>query len=380
MILALILTPARAEQVRKAVKEHGEVVFDQTGKMDSPGIRNAFQSAARVGADTLIVDIDAGPGPDLAAALRGYRIARPYVRIILLAPGRQPGDAAVATLVGLGVYDIIDGPVEADWGDLVTQALASVPATYAQAARWHIIRGLSGEEQVKEKVVIEQRPMGVVTIAVTGAAPGLGCTHTALAISAFLARQGHNVALVEDSQELVMLDYLNVIGAGDGRVEGARRIKGFDVFPGDITGLTEERGTGFIFDRVLPALREGNYQYVVRDLGFVDSTRIREALRSNLAVLVASAARWRWGDLVKVENLSSFRLALVAPGGREAKEVQKIPEVKAYVIPYQPDPFNIPGESHAELLQPVLPRSRQEKKLFWVRFRVAAATSKRPSA
>ncbi|MCL4439445.1 MAG: hypothetical protein M1609_02295 [Firmicutes bacterium] len=35
MMYALILTSARGEQVRKAVKEHGEVVFDQTGVMDS---------------------------------------------------------------------------------------------------------------------------------------------------------------------------------------------------------------------------------------------------------------------------------------------------------------------------------------------------------
>ncbi|CEP67948.1 P-loop containing nucleoside triphosphate hydrolase [Moorella glycerini] len=272
MMYALILAPARAEQVRKAVKEYGEVVFDQAGTMDSLGIRNAFQSAARVAADALILDIDAGPGPDLVAAVQGYRIARPYTRIFLLAPGRQPGDATVARLVGLGVYDIIDGTVEADWGDLVAQALTCVPATYAQAARWHIMSGLTGEEQVKEKVVIEQRPVGVVTIAVAGAAPGLGCTHTARAISAFLARQGHNVVLVEDSQDPVMEDYLKIIKADDGRVSKAGRIKGFDVFPFAKTGVDKfiERDGNFIFDELLPELRAGRYEYIVRDLGVAD--------------------------------------------------------------------------------------------------------------
>ncbi|GEA16351.1 hypothetical protein E308F_25970 [Moorella sp. E308F] len=380
MILALILAPARAEQVRKAVKEHGEVVFDQAGTMDSQGIRNALQSAARVAADALILDIDAGPGPDLVAAVQGYRIARPYTTIFLLVPGRQPGDAMVASLVGLGVYDIIDGPVEADWGDLVSQALNRVPATYAQAARWHIMTGLTGEEQVKEKIVIEQRPVGVVTIAVAGAAPGLGCTHTALAISAFLARHGHNVALVEDSQDPVMQDYLNVIAAGGGRVEGVRRVKGFDVFPVAITNIRGEKRASFTFDEVLPALKDGDYQYVVRDLGFVDGARIREALRSNLPVLVASAARWRWGDLLKIEPLSSFRLALVAPAERDVEEIQKMPGIKVYTIPHHPDPFNMPDEVLTELLRPVLPQAREKKKPFWVKFRVAAATPKRPSA
>ncbi|PRR73700.1 hypothetical protein [Neomoorella humiferrea] len=382
MILALILTPARAEQVRKAVKEHGEVVYDQAGTMDSFGIRNALQSAARVAADALILDIDAGPGPDLVAAVQGYRIARPYTRIFLLAPGRQPGDATVARLVGLGVYDIIDGPVEADWGDLVAQSLTNTPATYAQAARWHIMTGLTEEEQVKEKVVIEQRPVGVVTIAVAGAAPGLGCTHTALAISAFLARQGHNVALVEDSQEPVMQDYLKIIKAGPGRVSKAWRIKGFDVFPFAKTEVDKfiEGDGNFIFDELLAELSAGRYEYIVRDLGVADKKRAREAFRSNLAVLVASAARWRWGDLLKIEPLSSFRLALVAPAERDVKEIRRIPELKAYVMPYHPDPFCMPDEILTELLRPVLPQAREKKKPFWVRWRVVAVTSKRPSA
>lgn len=366
MMHALILTPARAEQVRKAVKERGEVVFDQAGKMDSQGIRNVLQSAARVAADALVLDIDAGPGPDLVAAVQGYRIARPYTRIFLLAPGRQPGDTIVASLVGLGVYDIIDGPVEADWGNLVAQALIRVPATYAQAARWHVIPGLTGEEQVKEKVVIEQRPVGVVTIAVAGAAPGLGCTHTALAISAFLARQGHNVALVEDSQEPVMQDYLKIIKADAGRVNKAGRIKGFDVFPFAKTEVDKfiEGDGNFIFDELLAELSAGRYKYIVRDLGTADKKRTREAFRSNLAVLVASAARWRWGDLLKIEPLSSFRLALVAPAERDVKEIRKIPGLKAYVIPHHPDPFCMPDEVLAELLQPVLPRTKK-KSPFW---------------
>ncbi|OIQ07827.1 hypothetical protein [Neomoorella thermoacetica] len=366
MILALILTPARAEQVRKAVKEHGEVVFDQAGVMDSLGIRNALQSAARVAADALILDIDAGSSPDLVAAVQGYRIARPYARIFLLAPGRQPGDATVARLVGLGVYDIIDGPVEADWDDLVAQALTRVPATYAQAARWHIMTGLTGEEQVKEKVVIEQRPVGVVTIAVAGAAPGLGCTHTALGISAFLARQGYNVALVEDSQEPVMQDYLKIIKADAGRVNKAGRIKGFDVFPFAKTEVDKfiEGDGNFIFDELLAELSAGRYGYIVRDLGVADKKRTREAFRSNLAVLVASAAKWRWGDLLKIEPLSSFRLALVAPAERDVKEIRKIPELKAYVMPHHPDPFCMPDEALAELLRPVLPRTKK-KSPFW---------------
>ncbi|MGB9860047.1 MAG: hypothetical protein ACPLQP_08960 [Moorellaceae bacterium] len=372
MMFALILAPARAEQARKVAKEHGEVVFDQAGVMDSMGIRSALQQAARVAVDALILDIDAGPGPDLLPALQGYRIARPHTRIIVLAPGREPGDPTVAGLVGLGVYDIVAGPVEADWVALVGQVLARPPATYAQAARWHVMPGLAGGEQVKEKVVIQERPAGAVTIAVIGAAPGLGCTHTALAISAFLARQGHKVALVEDSQRFALDQYLRAVKAAEGNIKGAKRVSGIDIFAYLLTQddfFSESIGPepkGFLFDRILPDLRLEQYDYIIRDLGYWEKDRDREALRATLPILVTSAAGWRIRDFEMVESIGSYHIALIDPPEEMFRRVKgAIPAT--YKLSYAPDPFKMPDEPLAALLAPVLPRAKNiPKKSLWL--------------
>lgn len=370
--LILILTPARADKVREAIRAHGNVVFDHAGVMDSLGIRNVLQSAARVAADVLVLDLDVAPGPDLVAAVQGYRIARPHTRIIAMAPAREPGDPTVAELVGLGVYDIVAGPVEADWGALVGQVLAGPPATYAQAARWHVMPQLTGGERVREKVVIEERPAGAVTIAVVGAAPGLGCTHTALAISAFLARKGLKVALVEDSQRIVLDCYLGAVKAAKGSTKGARRVGGFDVFAhplsrdGFVFGRSDAKLTGFLFDLLLPDLRVEKYEYIVRDLGYWEKERDREALRATLPILVASGARWRIRDFEAVKSIGSYRIALIDPPGDVFRGVEgAIPDT--YRLPYASDPLKMPDEPLADLLSTVLPRAKNpSRESLWV--------------
>lgn len=370
-MFALILTLVRADRVREAIKAHGNVVFDHAGLIDSLGIRNVLQSAARVAADALILDLDVAPGPDLVPAVQGYRIARPHTRIIVLAPGREPGDPTVAGLVGLGIYDILSASPDTDWGALVGQALAGPSATYAQAARWHVIPGLAGGEQVKEKVVIQERPAGAVTIAVIGAAPGLGCTHTALAISAFLVRRGHKVALVEDSQRFALDQYLHAVKAAEGNIKGSKRVNGIDIFAylltqdGFFSEFIDPKPTGLLFDRVLPDLRLGQYDYIIRDLGYWEKDRDREALRATLPILVASAARWRIRDFEMVESIGSYRIALIEPPEEMLKWVKgAIPAT--YKLPYAPDPFKVPDEPLIALLEPVLPRAKNfPQKSLW---------------
>jgi len=154
----------------------------------------AMDEAARVPADILLLDVNTGPG--LGPAVLRYRLARQDTRVVLLAPGKVPGDAEVAGVVQAGVYDVVT-----DLEDL--GAVLDRPAAgLAAAALWldpALAPEASSKEQVRERVIerrvaVSQRP---VLVTVAGTAQGVGTTVTACTLAGYLARRGHRTVLVE---------------------------------------------------------------------------------------------------------------------------------------------------------------------------------------
>ncbi|MCG0275663.1 MAG: hypothetical protein L5655_05775 [Thermosediminibacteraceae bacterium] len=364
MLISVILTKQRSEEVIEAVKESGEIILEQVGTLDSQGIKDVLNSAARVASDILILDLDIGSGRDIVAALQSFRIARPHTRIILLAPDREPGDVIVSSLVGLGIYDIISGPKDSDWGKLVRDALANQPATYAQAARWHTGQFLNNFVPAKEHVIIEERPAGVVTIAVAGIAHGLGCTHTALSIASFLARSGHSVAIIEDSQRPA-LDFLcSVMKAREGKIEGSYTIQGLDIFPYNESAGGENSN----YDLLIRKIKAGQYEYVVRDLGVLESSRVKDMYRADMSFLVASAVKWRWYELLgsKLADLNSVSYILFPLASKsDIDDFLFYAGIRGEALPYSPNPFfRDNDELYSKLLTSVLPQRQRKKSLF----------------
>jgi hypothetical protein len=359
LLISVILTKQRSEKVIEAAKELGEIILEQVGTLDSQGIKDVLNSAARVASDILILDLDIGSGKDVVAALQSFRIARPHTRIIILAPDREPGDVIVSSLVGLGIYDIVSGPKDTDWGKLVRDALFSQLATYAQAARWHTGQFLD-TAPVKEQVIIEERPAGIVTIAVAGIAYGLGCTHTALSIASFLARSGYSAAIVEDSQRPALGFLCSVMNARDGRVQGSYTIHGLDIFPSGKSAA----GDNSNYDSLIRKIKTGQYEYVVRDLGVLDEPKVRDMYRADTAFLVASAVKWRWQELIdKIDPEFSIVFPLASQG--DIEDLSFYAGIKGTALPYCPNPFSKDNDSlFLKLLAPILPNRKRKRSLF----------------
>ncbi len=82
------------------------VLGDAEQRLVVPGQgAGVLAEAARVPADTLVLDVATGSG--LGPAVLRYRLARPQTRIVLLALGCSPGDPEVARVVQGGVYDVV---------------------------------------------------------------------------------------------------------------------------------------------------------------------------------------------------------------------------------------------------------------------------------
>lgn len=153
---------------------------------------SALEEASRTPADLLLLDVFCATG---AAVLR-YRLARPDTRVVLLAPGRTPGDSAVAQAVMRAqVYDVVT--------DLETLGqVIDHPADLSAAARW-LDASLATEAQpaansrIVERIVPTPLSSHPVVIGLCGLLPGAGTTTTMAAIAGYLCRLGQPVLLAE---------------------------------------------------------------------------------------------------------------------------------------------------------------------------------------
>lgn len=152
MSVYAVVARENAPDVARVLEEKGlaDAPLVVTEKGQGPA---ALEEAARVPADVLILDVSTGPG--LGRAVLRYSLARPNTRVILLAPGRSPGDADVAQVVGMGVYDVVTDPAD------LPVVLDGPPATKAQAALWldPSLAPEATQTAVKERVIERRVPM-----------------------------------------------------------------------------------------------------------------------------------------------------------------------------------------------------------------------------
>jgi Mrp family chromosome partitioning ATPase len=181
------------------------------------------------------------------------------------------------------------------------------------------------------------RKTGCITrvIAVAGAAPGLGCTHNALAMAFFFSNLKYKVALVElgESHDLLVLGSLPNAKQKD---ENSYKLNGFDVFP---------RKFGEQPIKVESVLKSG-YDVAILDLGVLkhgDSPNNAhyEMNRADVSILVASSAMWRWKDLRPfIENTQIEHWNILVAGNFNVKEMQNCIEKKVHCILWS-DPLGV---------------------------------------
>ena len=191
MIVQAILTQETAAPVGSVLEARGWAETASVSVVTAAGGPAALEAAARVPAELLLLDVAVA---EPRARLR-YRLARPGTRIVLLAPGRRPGDRAVAAAVQSQVYDVVDDL------DRLPQLLDH-PADFAAVARWldpSLAPDSPGEPRVVERTVIESHPVPVSrrTCAVASPKGGVGRTTVTVNIAVAAAAMGRSVLLVD---------------------------------------------------------------------------------------------------------------------------------------------------------------------------------------
>ena len=267
-MIAAVTTRGTAGPVTALLQSRGETAADVHPGDDGQGPA-ILAGLARTPVDTLLLDIGSGVA---AADVAGFRVAQPKARVILLAPGRKPGDRLVAQISAAAEIRDVCPDLE------LLGMVLDHPADFAAALRWRdpslapdALTGAAGPTVVERRVAVGTHPV-VVTVA--GLDRGVGTTTVAAAIAAFLARLGHDTALLElGDRGLRLLS------------PHPRWLPHLYTFPAQ--------------DDAMGILQHRRYPYLVTDAGSMDVTADSLALPptgapTDVSLLVLPQARWRF--------------------------------------------------------------------------------------
>lgn len=133
--------------------EGNSIWFEESGEFSSDIFQQHCQAAANANVQILIIEMNCTEDSSLIRGIQQFRLLRDS-RIILIAPGREPGDTTITTLLGLQILDIIapmrdekrEDDEEEEEGEeterpsivpLIKKQLAMKPS-YGNVVRWDV--------------------------------------------------------------------------------------------------------------------------------------------------------------------------------------------------------------------------------------------------
>lgn len=204
---------------------------------------------------------------------------------------------------------------------------------------------------------------GTRVVAVLGVSSGSGATHTAIAVSHYLARRSRSVALVElhsTAQAFARLQAV-VERVSSGQTSSSRCF--------EVDGVHYWRQTS---RADVISLLGGSYRFIVLDLGSgPDNERLEEFLRADYPLVVGSGAEWRIQEIAGLAR--SFRrhpqhkwnyCLPLAPLEAVQKLRKELNHDKVFALPYHSDPFErAAGMDQVldELFRGVIPDTRKKR-------------------
>jgi len=339
-----ILGKSNGTEVIQVLKNRGmdDVPVQIVGKGEGS---KALEEAARIPTDTLILDMEAGPG--LGPAVLRYRLKRPDTRIILIAAGKKPGDSDVAAVVQAGVYDIVT--------DIATLGviLDQPPADLSAAAKWldpalsleageEVSKTIIKEKIIEKKVAMSQRP---VLIAVAGTAPGVGTTSVSLSLATFLAGQKYKTVYIEAGEPSIEV----ITG-----MEVAQEPKPFRPH------LDVCRDVDY-----MDVIRMRKHEYIVLDLGAVEPEKLQETDADLMLAVLPPISR-----LARARAWMSAKVPFVSGDEALVRDIfcrDFVPGIKdVFMLPYKcrfPNGDRKSGEYCSRLLRTILPERKRNKVL-----------------
>lgn len=234
-----------------------------------------------------------------------------------------------------GVEQRIEKSVPRGLVTVIRKLLQYEPGLRYQSAE-EVVRALeTSSAETRKGTTSKVKGGGTLVTAVLGATPGIGVTHTCIAIGHFLARRYGKVALVEMGAGRSAFTRIQEIAEGS-PPGSVRRF--------EVNGIDFWRHTSR--EEVISVLT-GGYDAVVLDLGaFRDHERLEEFFRADLPIIIGSGAEWRLHDVIHLARMLGrheqpkrvYVLPLASPSA--VQQLRKsLGGNKVTALPFHSDPF-----------------------------------------
>jgi hypothetical protein len=399
-LIGIISNQEDGLEIREAVLELN-IWFEKYGEFEEDQFIQHCVAAANANVQTLIIHVDCTDDGSLIRGIQQYRLLRDN-RIVIIAPGRVPGDSTISTLLGLQILDIVapsaiedEEQIDGEIALLVKQQLAMKPS-YGNAIRWDVktnetasikkvlkretVRKEKSSQQidsslmehieslqlqqplVREKQTLVETIIGTIVISCLGVEKTAGTTHTALLVANYFAKQGRRVAIIEANQneDFALIETAYHSGT-DRYTHSSFSIQGVDHYK-----------SSYRYD--IAELLEMNYDYIILDLGsYLETTFLEEFYRSHVQIIVGHGIEWRQPKLLEFalahDHRDQSKWIYTVPLAEEQviKDIrQELQEGLVYAIPHHPDPYRTQKNTEivlGQFLKEYIGRKRKKNSL-----------------
>ncbi|MEF2964216.1 hypothetical protein V3851_00110 [Paenibacillus sp. M1] len=384
---AIIVSNKSASYVLEAIG-NSDISYEKVGRFTAEQFWEYCQSAARIHISTFITDLDCTEPKAFMEGVRQYKSYRSQVPIIVIALDRQDDDGMVHQLADMGITVITTAPgtspksivkplskLQPNSGQEPLALAAEDPEFNLERVKERIYRYTSNLKSgpmygtdimemelpdlpVQERIILQDRIIGTITVAVIGVESKMGATHFSIMIANYLNRKGYKVAIKEANSNK---DFTRIEHAYEG-------IKGF-----------ESQNTRFNLDGVdyfkssdqddMGKLIALGYDYLILDIGYPDESDWgEEFFRAGVQLVLGAGSEWRQAQLIRFRerykhlDQSNWLYCIPFIEKLGIKDLRKeLPGNLIYRIPPHPDPYKPQADSDS-LMSNLLKKYMGEKK------------------
>ncbi|MDQ0110649.1 hypothetical protein [Paenibacillus harenae] len=365
---AVIASSKYAAEARFAA-DNGEISYEKIGRFNREQFIEHCITVGSLPIQVLYADIHSVEDePVFAEGLELFKSMRSQSQIVVIAIQRSAVEPAIAQLARLGceirtASSITEEPAATgEDEDKLTGAINRLTSALSQPVVMDspdaLVMDLP-DVPAQEKVVVQQKIIGSVIIAVTSVEPKSGSTHLSIQIANYLSDIGKTVAVIEanDSGDYARIEqiYEGVQGyQGQGRSFGIKNVEYYKrVRRNELASLLSTR-----------------YDYVVLDMGYTeDAAWLEELERADVQLVLCAGAEWRQhayqAFAKRHRKMDQSRWIHAVPMADElsVSDIKKLTSSHHTVqLPCHPDPYKKQKDSYAALEAVLRPFIGDKKK------------------